>query len=167
MSVKKLCIAGSLIAIGVVCSAFYIPVGASKVFPIQHFINVLSSVVLGPLYAVCMAFVTSLIRVILGTGSLLAFPGSMFGALFSGIAYKYSKKVALAFLGETTGTGIIGAIIAYPVAALFLGKGTAFAFVLPFSMSSIAGAAISVIFLSALQKTGILKMIMKEESLEL
>lgn len=162
MSVKKLCMAGILIALGVVCSAFYIPVGVSKVFPIQHFINVLAGVVLGPFYGVCMAFVTSLLRVILGTGSLLAFPGSMCGALLSGLAYKYSKKIISAFLGEVIGTGIIGAMLAYPIAALFLGKGTAFAFILPFSMSSIAGAAFSVVLILALKRTGILNTVVEE-----
>lgn len=58
-SVKKLATAGLLTALGVVCSAFYIPVGASKCFPIQHAVNVLGGVILGPGYAVAMAFATS------------------------------------------------------------------------------------------------------------
>ncbi len=69
---KKLTIAGILISVGVICSAFYIPIGVAKVFPIQHFINVLAGVFLGPVYAVLMAFVTSLVRVLTGTGSFLS-----------------------------------------------------------------------------------------------
>ncbi|MCX7658891.1 MAG: energy coupling factor transporter S component ThiW, partial [Oscillospiraceae bacterium] len=61
-NVKKLTIAGILVAMGVVCSAFYIPIGVAKCFPIQALINVLAGVLLGPLYAVCMAFTTSLLR---------------------------------------------------------------------------------------------------------
>ena len=35
-----------------------------------------------------MAFITSLIRVLMRTGTLLAFPGSMCGALLAGLMYK-------------------------------------------------------------------------------
>ena len=80
-NVKKLTVAGVLVAVGVACSTFSIPVGASRCFPIQHMVNVIAGVLLGPLYACTMAFCTSLLRVLLGTGSLLAFPGSMIGAL--------------------------------------------------------------------------------------
>ena len=80
VNVKKLALAGILVAVGVVCSTFSIPVGASKCAPAQHFINILGGVFLGPSYAVAMAFVTSLLRNLLGTGTLLAFPGSMCGA---------------------------------------------------------------------------------------
>ena len=157
-NVKKLTQAGILIAVGVVCSTFYIPLGVAKVFPVQHFINVLSGVLLGPLYAVGMAFITSLIRVMLGTGSLLAFPGSMCGALLCGLLYKYTKNNLMAFVGEVVGTGIIGAIAAYPVAILFLAKKVAlFTFVIPFGISSLAGAAISLILIVAMEKTGAMK----------
>ena len=80
-NVKKLAAAGLLTAVAVACSPFSIPVGASQCFPVQHMVNVLAAVFLGPWYGVAMAFVTSLIRNMLGTGSLLAFPGSMCGAL--------------------------------------------------------------------------------------
>ncbi len=157
LNIKKLTLAGILVAVGVVCSTFYIPIGVAKCFPIQHFINVLAGVLLGPFYAVGMAFVTSLMRVMLGTGSLLAFPGSMCGALLCGLLYKYTKNMNMAFAGEVFGTGIIGAILAFPIASLFLSKtGAIFGFVIPFGLSSLVGAAISLVFLGALKKTGIL-----------
>lgn len=80
VNVKKLALAGILVAVGIVCSPLSIPVGASKCAPVQHFINILGGVFLGPGYAVGMAFVTSLLRNLMGTGTLLAFPGSMCGA---------------------------------------------------------------------------------------
>ena len=79
-SIKKTALAGMLVALTVALSGFSIPIGASKCFPIQHLVNVLAGVFLGPVYGVSMAFCVSLIRNILGTGSLLAFPGSMVGA---------------------------------------------------------------------------------------
>lgn len=163
-NVKKLTLAGILIALGVVCSAFYIPVGVAKCFPIQHLINVLAGVLLGPVYAVSMAFATSLIRVSIGTGSLLAFPGSMVGALLCGLLFKYTKKTSMAFLGEVIGTGIIGAILAFPIATFFMSRTTAlFAFVIPFGLSSVAGAAISLVFIAAIRKTGLLNILNMEE----
>ena len=42
-----------------------------------------------------MAFVTSLLRNLMGTGTLLAFPGSMCGAFLCGILYKYGKRLPL------------------------------------------------------------------------
>jgi energy coupling factor transporter S component ThiW len=89
MDTKKLTLSALLIAIGTLTAhILYIPVGVAKCFPIQHAINILSAVILGPWYAVANAFLTSLVRNILGTGSLLAFPGSMIGALLAGILYK-------------------------------------------------------------------------------
>ncbi len=158
MSVKKLSLAGIMVAVGVVFSTFSIPIGVAKVFPVQHFINVLAGVVLGPFYGVAMAFVTSLLRNFLGTGSLLAFPGSMCGALLCGLLYQSSKKLILAFIGEVVGTGIIGALLAYPIAAFLLSSKAAFyGFVLPFSISSFVGAAISMTLLLSLHKAGILR----------
>lgn len=162
--IKKLTLAGILIAVGVVCSPFYIPIGVAKCFPIQHFINVIAGVLLGPAYAVSMAFVTSFIRVMMGTGSLLAFPGSMCGALLCGVLYKHTQKTWMAMFGELFGTGVIGALIAYPIATLFLSKTVAlFGFVIPFAISSCVGSAVSLLFLITFKKTGILNRLTQED----
>ena len=73
VNVRKLALAGILVAVGIVCSPLSIPVGASKCAPVQHFINILGGVFLGPGYAVGMAFVTSLLRNLMGTGTFLLF----------------------------------------------------------------------------------------------
>jgi len=165
MSVKKLSLAGLLIALGVVCSTFYIPIGVSKVFPVQHFINVIAGILLGPFYAVAMAFATSLLRNLMGTGSILAFPGSMCGALLCGLLFKYTKKLGFAFLGEVIGTGIIGSFLAYPIAAYFLSSTAAFfGFVLPFGISSCTGAVFAIIFYTVLNKTGVVQAWVRNES---
>jgi energy coupling factor transporter S component ThiW len=167
-NIKKLALAGIFVALGVVCSVFYIPIGVAKVFPVQHMINVLAGVILGPVYAVSMAFVTSLIRIIMGTGSLLAFPGSMCGALLCGLLYKYTKNTFMAFVGEVFGTGIIGAILAYPIATMVLSKSAAlFGFVIPFGLSTLVGATISFALLQTLKKTGIFNKFKLEENYEL
>ena len=133
VNVRKLALAGILVAVGIVCSPLSIPVGASRCAPIQHFINILGGVFLGPWYAVGMAFVTSLLRNLMGTGTLLAFPGSMCGALICGLLYRYTQKLPLAYLGELFGTSVIGGVLSYPVSVLLMGNSCAvFAFVLPF-----------------------------------
>ena len=154
MKTKKLALAGMYAAVGVVCSAFYIPFGITKCFPVQHMINVLCAVTLGPVYAVMCAFTISLIRNLLGTGTPLAFFGSMVGALFAGIIYNRTEKIHFAVIGEMVGTGIIGALLSYPVARLLLGNTTVawYGFVIPFSVSTVCGSMIGYLFLIALNK---------------
>jgi energy coupling factor transporter S component ThiW len=158
MNVKKMAVAGMLTALAVVCSAFSIPVGASRCMPVQHMVNVLGGVLLGPAYAVGVAFATSLIRLFLSTGTLLAFPGSMLGALCCGLLYRACKRISLACIGEVFGTGILGALAAYPIAAFILSKEAAlFGFVGPFLLSSFGGALLSLLILGAMQKAGLLQ----------
>ena len=68
---RKLCYAGILCAVAVVGSFFYIPVFGSKCVPVQHMVNILCAVLLGPFYGVGVAFCASLIRNLLGIGSLM------------------------------------------------------------------------------------------------
>ena len=151
---KKLTMAAFFVAIAVVFSFVNIPVGLAKCYPIQHMVNVLSAVLLGPLYSVLVAFCTSLIRNMSGTGSLMAFPGSMIGAFFAGILFYKTKKLSLAFLGEVIGTGIIGALLAYPIAKFVLGKEMAlFGMVIPFSVSTLGGSIIDIIIILSIKNT--------------
>lgn len=157
--IKKMAISGVLIALGVVLSTFYVPFMGSKCFPVQHFINVLGAVLLGPFYAVANAFIISLLRNMLGMGSLLAFPGSMIGALFAGLLYRHFGSHRLACLGELIGTGIIGGIAAAPVAILLMGKNVGVVtFIIPFIMSSFAGSIIALILF---ESTVLLKILRK------
>lgn len=141
MNIKKLTLASSMIAIGVALSPYTVPVGITKCYPWQHLINVISAILLGPVYTVMAAFCISVIRNLLGLGTLLAFPGSLFGAFLASILYQKYAHTYLAFLGEVIGTGLIGALCAYPIAVLFMNKTSAvFAFVIPFMLSSFVGA---------------------------
>ena len=151
----KLALAGVLCAVAVVGSLLSFPVLGSKCAPVQHMVNILCAVVLGPWYGVGVAFVASLVRNILGIGSLMAFPGSMCGALLCGVAYKLCPKLPAAYAGEVFGTGILGGLASYPIAAVLMGntKAALFTFVPSFLISTAVGAAISVLVLSALKRT--------------
>lgn len=153
-TVKKLVVSGMLVAVIIVLSGFYIPVGASKCFPIQHMVNVLAAVLLGPWWGVGIAFCASLIRNLMGTGTLLAFPGSMVGALCCGLVYQYTKKLVPTYISEVLGTGVLGGILAFPIATLVMNKEAAlFTYVLPFLVSTAGGTIIAAILIGILAKT--------------
>lgn len=156
LNVKKLALAGMLTALGVCLSTFSIPVGVSRCFPIQHLLNVLAGVFLGPGYALGFSFITALIRNLLGTGSLLAFPGSMVGALLGALLYRYTDRIWTAFAGEIVGTGVLGGMLCYPVALLLMGNQQAavFTYVIPFLISTTGGCIMAAMLLGILCKSG-------------
>ncbi len=164
MRTQKITLSGVLIALGVVSgSVLYIPIGVIKAFPVQHMINVLSAILLGPFYAVANAFLISLIRNMTGVGSLLAFPGSMIGALVASLLYKKWEKLGLAFLGEWIGTGIIGGVVASLMARALLGSTAGMSvFLTSFLASSFVGASIAVVLYGVLMKTGLMASLKRE-----
>ena len=100
LSTKKLALAGMLCALAVVGSVFSFPIFGSKCAPVQHMVNILCAVLLGPYYGIGVAFVASLLRNLLGLGSLMAFPGSMFGALLCGLVYHKTKNIIATMVGH-------------------------------------------------------------------
>ncbi len=159
VNTKKLTVTALFAALAVVGSLFSFPVFGSKCAPVQHMVNILCAVLLGPWWGLAAAFLSSLIRNLLGLGTLLAFPGSMCGALLSGLLYKWLKKLPVAYVGELLGTGVIGGMLAYPVALLLVGIESAalFTFVVPFLISSAGGTLIAIILVTAFAKTGVLQ----------
>lgn len=151
--IKKIAFSGMFVALAVAGSLISFPVAGSKCAPVQHLVNILSAVILGPWYALIIAFLASLIRNVLGIGSLLAFPGSMFGALICGYVYKCSKKIGFTCIAETLATSILGGIAGYFVAKLFMGKLAIglFIYVIPFFISTAAGSIIAYIILRLLK----------------
>ena len=155
LTVKKTATAAMLVALTVAMSGFSIPIGASRCYPIQHLVNVVCAVFLGPVYGVMAAFCTSFIRNLMGTGSLLAFPGSMVGALLCGLIYQKTGKLLLTYIGEVVGTGLLGGMLCYPVAVLIMGNSEAalFTYVMPFFMSTACGTVMAAILVAALEKS--------------
>lgn len=159
-NIQKLSIAGILCALAVVRSLFSFPVLGSKCAPIQHMVNIVCAVLLGPWYGVAVAFAASLLRNVLGLGSLMAFPGSMFGALLCGLVYDKSKNIIPTLLAEVFGTAVLGGLCAYPIAIFIMGKSSAdiafYAYIIPFLISTAAGAVMSGVLLYALTGMGAL-----------
>ncbi len=155
---KKLVLAGVLTALAVVGSLISFPIAGSKCAPVQHMVNILAAVTLGPGWGVGIAFTASLLRNILGIGSLLAFPGSMVGALCCGLVYAACKKLTLTCVAEALGTGVLGGLCAYPSAKLLMGMEPAglFVYVVPFLVSTVAGSILAFILITVLEKGGVM-----------
>ena len=146
---RKLTLAGILVAVAVLGGLFSFPVLGSRCAPVQHLVNILGAVFLGPVWAVGVAFAASLLRNIAGLGSLMAFPGSMIGALLAGLAYYGTRRLELTCIAEMLGTGILGALAAYPVAALLMGLNPASytVYIVPFLISTGAGSILAYVLL--------------------
>ena len=154
--VKKLALAGMLCAVAVVGSLFQFPVFGSQCAPVQHMVNVICAVFLGPWWGVAVAFVASTLRNILTLGSPMAFPGSMCGAALCGLVYWKSRNLPATLCAEVIGTGVIGGLAAYPVAKLVMGltPETYTVYIVPFLISTVAGSVLAGILVAALRRSG-------------
>lgn len=154
--VTKLVFLSMMIALGVVISPI---LRVEGMCPMAHFINVTCAVMLGPWYAFVCALAIGIIRMTCMGIPPLALTGAVFGAFLSGLLYRLSKgRILFAVLGEVIGTGIIGAILSYPVMTLLWGRTglTWFFYVPSFIGGTLIGGSIGYLFLKHLQKTGLL-----------
>lgn len=147
---RKLALAGVLTATAVVGSLFSFPVFGSQAAPIQHMVNVTAAVLLGPVWSVSMAFVASLLRNLMGIGTLMAFPGSMIGALLAGLIWMQTKKLWATCGAEAFGTGVLGGLAAYPIAKFLMGLHPAAVtiYIVPFLISTATGSILAFVVLS-------------------
>ncbi len=157
---KKLAVAAMLCAVAVVGSLFSFPILGSRCAPVQHMVNILCAVLLGPAYGIGVAFAASLLRNLLGLGTLMAFPGSMIGALLCGLMYWKVPRIIPTLVAEVFGTAVLGGLCAYPVAVLLMGQdaGTIafYAYMVPFLVSTVGGSILCGILVGCLQKTKVL-----------
>ena len=154
--VTKLVFLAMMVALGVVISPI---LRVEGMCPMAHFINVTCAVMLGPWYAFVCALAIGIIRMVCMGIPPLALTGAVFGAFLSGMLYRLSKgKLVCAFIGEVIGTGIIGAIVSYPVMTLIWGRTglTWFFYVPSFIAGTLIGGSLAFIFLKHLQKAHML-----------
>ena len=153
----KLIVLSMLVALGVVISPI---LRIEGMCPMAHFINITCAVLLGPWYALLCATTIGVLRMLLMGIPPLALTGAVFGAVLSGLLYRASGgKLICAVLGEVIGTGLIGAIVSYPVMALLYGKTElTWMFYVPLFISgTLIGGTIAYFFLMAMRKNGMLK----------
>ena len=160
--ILKMVFMAMLIGIGVVISPI---LRIEGMCPMAHLINIVAAVLLGPVEAFTCAFIIGVIRMAIMGIPPIALTGAIFGATLSGILYRISKgKLICAVIGEVIGTGIIGAIVSYPVMELLWGKsGLTWMFYVPsFIMGTLIGGTIAFIFLTALKHNGALQHIQEK-----
>ena len=151
----RLTFMGMMIAIGVVISPI---LRVEGMCPMAHLINITCAVFLGPVHAFLCALIIGIIRMIFMGIPPLALTGAVFGAFLSGMLYRMSKgKLIWAFLGEVIGTGIIGAILSYPVMTWIWGRtGLTWLFYVPsFIAGTLIGGSLAFIMLKQMQKAGL------------
>jgi energy coupling factor transporter S component ThiW len=171
MTIMKMSVLGMLCAMGVVISPV---LRVHGMCPMQHFINVVCSVILGPYCSLLNAVMISVLRMSFMGVSVLALTGSVFGALLSGLLYRQFKTFAAAVAGEIIGTGIIGALVSYPAMALLNGTvkapsitlpltaGTIAVYVPSFLLGTVIGGTFAYTFLRILNKNGLLQKFMRQ-----
>lgn len=156
LKIKKLVLLSFLVASGFVLSPILRVPGMA---PMQHFINVVTAVLLGKNYAVLGACMIAALRMMLLGINILALTGAVFGAFLSGFMYQRYTKVIFACLGEIIGTGIIGAIVSYYAVGVLYGNSNIaiFTYIPSFIMGTLIGTMVAYIFLNKLISQKILE----------
>lgn len=155
-ALRRLVLAAMFAALATVLGTFSVPVGPTKVAPLQHTVNAIAGIFVGPWYAAAAALVTATLRYNLHTGSIFAFPGSPFGALVVGYAYRLLRNDSAA-LFEPLGTGIVGATVAWWIFQPPASHHTLWWFMVAFLASSIPGAVIGYIVVRVLRRVPALR----------
>lgn len=156
---KKLIFIALLSCISYVLSTFvYFP----RMAPFQHMMNVIAGVMLGPAGGFASAFLTGIMRMLLGGRTIQALIGAIVGAFLSGLAYKLTKKTYMAVAGEVVGTGILSALLVYPFMVQFYGlnPSTPFWIFIPsYLPSSLMGACLGFAIIKMLKKAKVWQII--------
>ena len=149
-AILKMVVLAMMVALGVVISPI---LRFEGMCPMAHLINIVCSVLMGPWYSLLCATLIGIIRMATMGIPPIALTGAIFGAWLSGVFYRMSKgKILFAVIGEVIGTGIIGAIMSYPVMTLLWGKeGLSWLFYVPsFTCGTLIGGSIAFVFLRKL-----------------
>ena len=142
--VLRLVLLAMLIGLGVVISPI---LRIEGMCPMAHLINMCATLI-------------GIIRMTIMGIPPLALTGAVFGAVLSGLLYRASKgKIICAVIGEIIGTGIIGAVVSYPVMEIFYGRtGLSWMYYVPMFISgTLIGGSIAFCLLMALSRSGTLR----------
>ncbi|MEM2906402.1 MAG: energy coupling factor transporter S component ThiW [Candidatus Bathyarchaeia archaeon] len=157
-SARRSALVITLIALTVVLSPVYFPVGTTKCYPFQHMVNAIAGILLGPWVAAFMAIVTGTIRNMLGLGTVYAFPGGIPGGLVVGLVRRYLVKKDYAALTEPLGTVVVGATLSAFIVAPLQGHALTWAFFwAAFGASSIPGSALGFLILRIMRRRGLVE----------
>lgn len=148
---KKMIMTAMMAGVAFVLNTFvYFPAMA----PFQHCVNVIAVAFLGPWYGCLAAFICGVLRMMSGR-TIQAIIGAVFGPIVGGLLYKKTKNIYLLAVGEIFGTGILGALAAYPFMRLFYNlEAVEWYYYVPFyTPSAVVGAIMGVAVLLTLKKS--------------
>lgn len=131
--------------------------------PFQHFVDVLAAVLVGPWYGCAAAFLCGAMRMMSGR-TIQAIAGAVFGPILGGLIYRKTKNIYLVFVGEVVGTGVIGALVSYPLMKWFYALDVQqWYYYVPFYTPSAAvGAGMGVAVLLGLKRSGVLSRMLND-----
>lgn len=150
-NIKKMIVTAMMAGIAFVLNTFvYFPAMA----PFQHCVNVVAAAFLGPWYGCLAAFLCGVLRMMSGR-TIQAIIGAIFGPIIGGLLYKKTKNIYLLAIGEIFGTGILGALAAYPFMRIFYNlEAVDWYYYVPFyTPSAVVGAIMGVAVLLTLKKS--------------
>lgn len=151
---RKLALTAMLACLAFVLNTFvYFP----SMAPFQHFVNVLDAVLVGPWYGFAAAFLCGCMRMMTGR-TIQAIVGAIFGPVLGGLIYEKTHNIYLVWIGEVIGTGLCGAMAAYPLMKGIYGLDlqSPFYYIPFYTPSAVVGGAMGVSVLLILKRTGVL-----------
>ena len=154
LATRKLVLTGLFTCLAFVLNTFvYFPAMA----PFQHFVNVLAAVFVGPWYGSAAGFLTGVLRMACGR-DIGSVTGAMFGPILGGLLYRKFHNFYVVFVGEVIGTGLLGAMTAYPLMRMFYGLDaqSPFYYIPFYTPSAVVGAAMGVAVVLILKRSGVL-----------
>jgi len=162
---KRVATSAIFIAIGIVLSlfnpfAFVEILGGPKIFPMAHFINGITGVLIGISFACVTSLGIAIFRYPLGIGSIHAFHGGISGAFVVGLTSyilrkKKSKYVEYAALTDPIGTVFIAGTIANFISPVPFFIWGGFWWWSVFAAASIPGSILGFLMLKFLKRQGI------------
>jgi energy coupling factor transporter S component ThiW len=157
---KRAATAAIFIAIGVVLAlynpfAFIQILGGPKIFPMAHFINGMTGVLIGTSFACTTSLGIALFRYPAGIGSIHAFHGGIAGALVVGIVAQILRKKKPEYVEYAALTDPIGTVFIAATIANFITPVNLFYWWGLFAAASIPGCILGFIMLKILKRQGI------------
>ncbi len=153
----------ALSALGVVLAPFFwFPFLGTRAFPGQHLINVLAGVMLGPVRSIPVPVIVGTVRIMLGIGTVFAYPGGIPGTIVVGLFHRFvtgrfrdpvirylsafAEPIGTVLIGGTLSLLVIGPLLNVPSIVDLLSRETLIAALLTFwagwAVSSLIGASI-------------------------
>jgi len=157
---KRVATAAIFIAVGVVLSlfnpfAFIEILGGPKIFPMAHFINGITGVLIGVSFACITSLGIAVFRFPVGVGSIHAFHGGIAGALVVGIVARILQKTKPQYVEYAALTDPIGTVFIAATIANFITPINLFYWWAIFAAASVPGSILGFIMLKILKRQGL------------